>query len=65
MPSYSAHHKVKTQSKELEAAVLLEEDGAQLPVKEKKSEVEVMLKTLKREVGRSKQLRESIMPILL
>lgn len=49
-----------------EPLLLIEDDGT-TPAKDKakKGESELLVKTLKREIGRSKQLRDSIMPIML
>ncbi|QRV80287.1 bromodomain associated protein [Ceratobasidium sp. AG-Ba] len=49
-----------------EPLLLIEDDGS-MPAKDKakKGESELLVKTLKREIGRSKQLRDSIMPIML
>lgn len=57
---------IKTLSKDSEP-FLIEEDGSQ-PTKakqSKKGEVDAMIKTLKKEIGRSASLRECIMPIML
>ncbi|KAG8708250.1 hypothetical protein FRC09_001362 [Ceratobasidium sp. 395] len=49
-----------------EPLLLIEEDGS-TPAKDKakKGESDMLVKVLKKEVGRSKQLRDSIMPIML
>ncbi|KAB5593213.1 Transcription initiation factor TFIID subunit 2 [Ceratobasidium theobromae] len=49
-----------------EPLLLIEEDGS-TPAKDKakKGEGDMLVKALKKEVGRSKQLRDSIMPIML
>lgn len=51
-----------------EPMLLIEEDGSgkdKDKEKAKKGEGEMLVKALKKEVGRSKQLRDSIMPIML
>ena len=47
--------------------LLIEEDGTGTPKEAKKSEVELMIRALRkdREVGKSDVLREYIMPIIL
>jgi transcription initiation factor TFIID subunit 2 len=56
---------VRAQGKD-EPMLLIEDDGS-TPAKDKvkKGEGEMLVKVLKKEVGRSKQLRDSIMPIML
>ena len=48
-------------------SLLIEEDGTGTPKEAKKSEVELMIRALRkdREVGKSDGLREYIMPIIL